>query len=1299
VFNRTQVITKSSKVVAARNVNLAATYTSVNFDKDGIVYSPLDPILLTATAHNTTGSVWYQFFKDDVDQTGIQSDNFYEVPGTDATGPGENATWKVQIRDGTNLSSGLVRAEGSLTISGIKSGADAYKIASSNDNTSITADLWTKTFTGTGEKITTFKGTQQLDNVITSTYDSGNDVYNYLGNYVGNLGYSSASIFYKDSWITLPISKFNLNPAEIGNITDWNAPATNKSGQIVYKIDFENGRQSQFVTQSVAVQFTAPPPYDAKLTNENSSAVYKVSGQFTTTGTGTFIRVYRGNTELTNTGTMPATDTDAYGTTGLSKDKCRVSVYSKSAHINLAGGLVPGSWVSGTPASMANLAGWTDPASHPTAEIVYQIDCEGRQTLYKTQSISIQYEGSTGPGIVMRGEWKVDTNYIGSVETSDYRIDAVIYGTNPTTYYASVSGSGPGTHDGMGNLVGPQTPSGTTTDTSYWKYLGTESFFVAAKLAIFDKSYVKETLNVGTYGDTSEFANVIIAGGRTDPYIAIGQHGTYGTSGGGYSPTNPAVIGYDQEGIFLGIFEDGSNGTFGRMSIKDSSGTNYMKWDGTSLILSGLLNAGGMKLGRGVNGSNNGLYLNGNNYWYDSGTDFKVGGSSNYLAWDGSNLILKGSLRQTSGGVNEGRVLGAWVSGYAYLTNDIVSNAGRTWHALSDHTSGATTEPYVGASYATYWALAADAGTSGTAGTAGGPGATGPGVVYRGDYNSGTSYVFSDGVRRDIVKYSGAFYLTKANTTGNAPTNTSYWEPFGATFSSVATDVLLAQDASIYRGLVIGTDGATNGFIRTTGATSLTAGNGFYLAQDGQFRFGNDTTLTGANYVSWNNVALTIKGQLITNNSQLGNWLVDGTILRDSTSKMKLNPDIPALEIYDGSGNKKVDIKQGSLSDPAGGSVTIGIQPVSFDWDYLSANYPSEYPSYFNSSTFSYNSEYYPKTSNTLNVSTSGTYYKLSPSWGYLGFTYDTNGTFSGNVTADIYAEIHTVPNPVDYSTVVAQWHIGQGNTITGTYASGYITTLNYNSYISLNAGTYYVITKIIFTGYIHAGSLAVTGTTTPNNVNYSLSLDQIEITDEGILVVSGADNYVRIARSTSQDMITIKQNSTTKAAIVAANSQGTGYNAINVTSGDIYAAGMVTAGGRLYMKSFDTNPSGVSNDPVKVITQAGARYGELFRSTSTRKDKKDIIDWSKTNILDKIKLVEPKTFRYKNWQDTEEPVLGMIAEDLRDNGLEEAAMFERDENGIKTKEVTSIDWERISVILWKAVQELTERIEKLESK
>jgi hypothetical protein len=303
-----------------------------------------------------------------------------------------------------------------------------------------------------------------------------------------------------------------------------------------------------------------------------------VSGQLSLSNTGTDIRVYRGGTELTN---KPAGFTspqiDAYGVTGY-QNQCRISVYSKSSHLTLANGWLPGSYITGVPAQMPNISGWTDPSTNVTAEIVYQVECEGRQTLYKTQSLSLQIEGSTGPGIVMRGEWSSLINYSGSVETRNFRRDAVIYGTNPTTYYAAISGSGPQTYNKQGTLVGSKAPT-VGSDNAWWQYLGQQEFFVAAKIAIFDESFVKNTINVGN-NSGSAFANIVLAGGREDPYMAVGQYST---------------IGYGNSGIWLGIYDDGTSAsTFKpRFSLVNGDNSRFMKWTGTDLEIKGSITVTG----------------------------------------------------------------------------------------------------------------------------------------------------------------------------------------------------------------------------------------------------------------------------------------------------------------------------------------------------------------------------------------------------------------------------------------------------------------------------------------------------------------------------------------------------------------------------------------------------------------------------------------------------------------------------------------------------------------------------------
>lgn len=74
-----------------------------------------------------------------------------------------------------------------------------------------------------------------------------------------------------------------------------------------------------------------------------------------------------------------------------------------------------------------------------------------------------------------------------------------------------------------------------------------------------------------------------------------------------------------------------------------------------------------------------------------------------------------------------------------------------------------------------------------------------PVMVFRGTYNSSTTYYGNDN-RLDCVKYGNTYYIARIDAGtfyGKAPTNTAYWNSFGASFESVATNLLLAEGANI----------------------------------------------------------------------------------------------------------------------------------------------------------------------------------------------------------------------------------------------------------------------------------------------------------------------------------------------------------------------------------------------------------------------------------------------------------------------------------------------------------------------
>lgn len=74
-----------------------------------------------------------------------------------------------------------------------------------------------------------------------------------------------------------------------------------------------------------------------------------------------------------------------------------------------------------------------------------------------------------------------------------------------------------------------------------------------------------------------------------------------------------------------------------------------------------------------------------------------------------------------------------------------------------------------------------------------------PAMVYRGVYDSSKTY-YGNQYRVDAVKYNGIYYVARidAGSFSNVlPTSTSKWNPFGAQFESIATNLLLAEGANI----------------------------------------------------------------------------------------------------------------------------------------------------------------------------------------------------------------------------------------------------------------------------------------------------------------------------------------------------------------------------------------------------------------------------------------------------------------------------------------------------------------------
>lgn len=95
-------------------------------------------------------------------------------------------------------------------------------------------------------------------------------------------------------------------------------------------------------------------------------------------------------------------------------------------------------------------------------------------------------------------------------------------------------------------------------------------------------------------------------------------------------------------------------------------------------------------------------------------------------------------------------------------------------------------------------------GEKGADGEKGNPGEKGekgdsPVLVFRGEYDGAKTY-YGNKNRLDAVKYNSLYYIARidADTFSNVlPTNTSKWNSFGSQFETVATQLLLAENANI----------------------------------------------------------------------------------------------------------------------------------------------------------------------------------------------------------------------------------------------------------------------------------------------------------------------------------------------------------------------------------------------------------------------------------------------------------------------------------------------------------------------
>ena len=207
----------------------------------------------------------------------------------------------------------------------------------------------------------------------------------------------------------------------------------------------------------------------------------------------------------------------------------------------------------------------------------------------------------------------------------------------------------------------------------------------------------------------------------------------------------------------------------------------------------------------------------------------------------------------------------------------------------------------------------------------GAAGADGAGIVYRGEWASGISYTGTS-TRKDVVKGSdNQYYIAKSTYTSDGNSNpvggsnaSTYWESFGASFTSVATDILFSSQVYADQTINIGSQGSTpvialnadsgnsnaNPYIGINASSYDTSG--IFIGYDNVTPKLSLKSGTGANYLKWDGSNLSIAGQItLTDGSDIENGL--------PTSLTNLSRQSHALlKVYD----------EFEFGGPSGSSVT-----------------------------------------------------------------------------------------------------------------------------------------------------------------------------------------------------------------------------------------------------------------------------------------------------------------------------------------------------------------------------------------
>ncbi len=485
-----------------------------------------------------------------------------------------------------------------------------------------------------------------------------------------------------------------------------------------------------------------------------------------------------------------------------------------------------------------------------------------------------------------------------------------------------------------------------------------------------------------------------------------------------------------------------------------------------------------------------------------------------------------------------------------------------------------------------------------------------------------------------------------------------------------------------FRGNITGASGTFGGSI------SIGSGNSIFKADSNGIYLGNGT-FSSAPFRVTPNGSLTaenanLTGIITATAGQIGQWQISPAgFLQNSSGKLRLNPSTPGIEIYDTSDTKRLDIHFGALTYVGSNSITI--DPAAF--------------SFYDNRTLTGvvdRTEYGPASS--FYVGNAG-YYQGNAAWDAVTSVANGGDNFGGFFSAGRGVEIR------DGSGNVVASLYAPGNSIYGPYS-----TLNFDAYTYSvgvtfpSDGTYYAYPYFYYYGSISQGWVDWNGGYwDEGGITLNLENNLVELTDQGMQILSSTNRYIRFPRAYGDYVLESKGI----AQFDANNSNDYAVRCVNSTD---------TAGDALYLWAYD-RAIYISNGNIWL--QSGQAYksgGGAWASTSDRRVKKN--ESVLTGSLELINKLQPKTFEFKNQNrdKIEQGVqIGFVAQDVEEVRPEwvidvshksgSADIEYIDPNYYAENKSGSVDIKSISfgndmtAILVGAIKELTAKVEMLEAK